>query len=100
MLVAIAIPIFTSQLERSRQATDLANIRSSYAEATTKVLETGAAASGSEYKVQNKNGKLDKIDTAGLNASLTGFDLDATTAVTGTICVSVDADGNVTAITK
>ena len=32
VLVAIAIPIFTSQLEKSREATDVANIRSAYAE--------------------------------------------------------------------
>jgi len=32
VLVAIAIPVFTSQLEKSREATDLANIRSAYAE--------------------------------------------------------------------
>ena len=32
VLVAIAIPIFTAQLEKSREATDLANIRSAYAE--------------------------------------------------------------------
>ena len=32
MLTAIAIPVFTSQLEKSREATDLANVRSAYAE--------------------------------------------------------------------
>ena len=32
MLVAISIPIFTSHLEKSREATDAANIRSAYAE--------------------------------------------------------------------
>ena len=32
VLVAIAIPIFTSQLEKSREATDLANVRSAYAQ--------------------------------------------------------------------
>ena len=32
VLVAIAIPIFTGQLEKSREATDLANVRSAYAE--------------------------------------------------------------------
>lgn len=32
VLVAVAIPIFTSQLEKSREATDAANIRSQYAE--------------------------------------------------------------------
>ena len=32
VLVAIAIPVFTSQLEKSREATDLANARAAYAE--------------------------------------------------------------------
>ena len=34
VLVAIAIPIFTSQLEKAREATDIANIRDYYAEIT------------------------------------------------------------------
>lgn len=38
MLVAIAIPIFTSQLEKSRESTDLANVRSAYAEMMTQYL--------------------------------------------------------------
>ena len=32
VLVAISIPIFTAQLEKSREATDVANIRAAYAE--------------------------------------------------------------------
>lgn len=32
VLIAIAIPVFTSQLENSREATDAANLRSAYAE--------------------------------------------------------------------
>ncbi len=32
VLVAISIPIFSSQLEKSREATDLANLRSAYAQ--------------------------------------------------------------------
>ena len=32
VLVAIAIPIFTSQLEKSREAVDLSDVRSAYAE--------------------------------------------------------------------
>lgn len=32
VLVAIAIPVFTNQLEKAREATDVANIRSAYAE--------------------------------------------------------------------
>ncbi len=40
VLVAIAIPIFTNQLEKSREATDAANIRDWYAEIAT-ALVTG-----------------------------------------------------------
>jgi len=32
VLTAIAIPVFTAQLEKSREATDMANIRGAYAE--------------------------------------------------------------------
>ena len=38
VLVAIAIPVFTTQLERSRETTDMANIRSAYAAGTTAAL--------------------------------------------------------------
>lgn len=31
MLVAIAIPVFTTQLEKSKESTDMANLRSAYA---------------------------------------------------------------------
>ena len=38
VLVAIAIPIFTSQLEKSRDAVTIANLRSAYAEAAATAL--------------------------------------------------------------
>ena len=38
ILVAISIPIFTKQLEASREATDLANVRSAYAEVMAAVM--------------------------------------------------------------
>ncbi len=38
VLVAISIPIFTTQLEKSREAVDLANIRAAYAECAADVL--------------------------------------------------------------
>lgn len=38
VLVAIAIPVFSSQLEKSREAVDLANIRGAYAVVMTTVL--------------------------------------------------------------
>jgi len=41
VLTAIAIPVFTNQLEKSREATDVANVRSAYAEVMTQYLEDG-----------------------------------------------------------
>ena len=38
VLVAIAIPVFTTQLEKSREATDIANVRSAYAQVVTNYL--------------------------------------------------------------
>ena len=43
VLVAIAIPIFTAQLEKSRETTDMANLRSAYGAATVYAMETNAA---------------------------------------------------------
>ena len=39
VLVAVAIPVFTSQLEKSREATDVSNVRSAYAEVVTHYLD-------------------------------------------------------------
>ena len=41
VLVAIAIPVFTSQLEKSREATDLANTRSGISGVTVQFLNDG-----------------------------------------------------------
>lgn len=38
VLVAISMPVFSGQLERSREATDLSNVRSAYAEVMTAAL--------------------------------------------------------------
>ena len=43
VLVAISIPIFTSQLEKSREAVDLSNIRAAYAECSADVLTNSKA---------------------------------------------------------
>lgn len=44
VLVAISIPIFTSQLEKARQATDAANARAAYAEASANSLDNDGGA--------------------------------------------------------
>ena len=49
VLVTISIPIFTSQLEKSREAVDLANIRSAYAECSAEALTADTATT---YAVQ------------------------------------------------
>ena len=41
VLVAIAIPVFTTQLEKSKIATDKANVRSWYAEEVARYLSDG-----------------------------------------------------------
>ena len=45
ILIAIAIPTFTAQLEKAREAADIANIRSAYSEAMVKYLD-GATKDG------------------------------------------------------
>ena len=40
VLAAISIPVFSSQLEKSREATDLANVRAAYAQIMAEVIGT------------------------------------------------------------
>ena len=62
ILVAISIPIFTSQLEKAREATDLANIRSAYATVSANAITTTedvvTVFTGNTMK---SNGRIDKI---------------------------------------
>lgn len=46
VLVAISIPIFSKQLEKARDATSVANLRSAYAEAQTEVLSPSVSKNG------------------------------------------------------
>lgn len=60
VLVAIAIPTFSGQIEKANQATDAANIRAAYAEAVLDALEndgTGSAVTDSTMK----SGSWDKL---------------------------------------
>ena len=43
VLVAIAIPIFTAQLEKARESTDAANLRAAYAQLAVDTLSEGTA---------------------------------------------------------
>ena len=54
VLVAISIPIFTSQLEKSREAVDAANIRAAYAEIMADAITDDLPADMSKYSVELK----------------------------------------------
>ena len=56
VLVAIAIPVFTTQQERSREATDIANVRSAYANCIAAYITDGEAHSMSITAKQAQNG--------------------------------------------
>ena len=62
VLVAIAIPIFTAQLEKAREATDVANIRSAYAEAAAEAITTDQdSVSVDTATTMKSTGDIDKI---------------------------------------
>lgn len=62
VLVAIAIPIFTTQLEKARDMTSLANIRSAYAEAQASYLTE--VASDANVTITKANGKITSVAVA------------------------------------
>ncbi len=70
VLVAIAIPVFTSQLEKSREATDIANIRSAYAAAQSAALTGVYGTSGTAIDSSKKY--TYSISTGGLEESTDG----------------------------
>lgn len=59
VLTAIAVPVFNSQLEKAREATDLANIRSAYADVQTKYLTDDLVTSITVDLVQKQDGWID-----------------------------------------
>ena len=101
MLVAIAIPVFTSQLEKSREATDLSNIRGYYAEVTTGLLTGDLAANGDTVTVGKDitaTLKSDLPTTAGETFSVELSTVTFKQAVAGWQTASYDVAG-VTSIT-
>lgn len=122
VLVAISIPIFTSQLEKSRDAVTLANLRSAYAEAqTTYLTANGANATDTDgnqtitYTADKNTVSVSNVVSKGTAAGLAGtdqlpFTVDdtitgkdgmggkAATNWTVTFTYTKDANGNVTGI--
>ena len=69
VLVAISIPVFSAQLEKSREATDAANIRAAYAEIMVKAIDNPSAAA-SDTNGLKKSVSLKQQDTDWQNADL------------------------------
>lgn len=61
VLVAISIPVFTTQLERSRQATDAANIRAAYAEAMVDSLDNNGEGGSAITDSKMQSDKWDQM---------------------------------------
>lgn len=73
VLVAISIPIFTSQLEKAREATDAANIRSQYAEVMAEAITDGGNVDGKDmFGAVDLKQKKDQWQSAGLKENLEG----------------------------
>ena len=106
VLVAIAIPIFTAQLEKSREATDLANVRSAYAEQVAAYLtaDDGKAipditvpAKQKQDNWQSDNNKQKTKISEGKSGSGGGIEVPASTkGYVVKIAVSGSAPGTVT----
>ena len=69
VLVAVSIPIFTSQLEKSKQATDLANMRSAKAAAVAEWMSDGMP-EGYSRKYDAASGTMTDSTPAGYGKSL------------------------------
>lgn len=87
VLVAVAIPVFTTQLKKAELATDLANTRGAYADVVAKAMAEG---------VYTSSGKIDAgTIPAGLKhttASIT----DGTSTAKGKIKLTHSKDSNIT----
>ena len=81
VLVAIAIPVFNAQLEKAREATDMANIRAAYAEVSADLIMNDAATTSKTVKATQTKEKwqvkndVEKVDIGGIqvDASKVGW---------------------------
>ena len=115
VLVAVSIPIFTSQLEKAREATDLANIRAAKAAAVAAYLDEekigndqlGSTQTGTvTLKYDANNGKLvannAQVTKYGKGTTTVGSDAniqlgyDPKKAAADVFTVAIAQDGSVT----
>lgn len=91
VLMAISIPIFTIQLEKSREATDAANLRAAYAEVLVKVLEGEADVTSDPVVLTQKKGGWQ-------NTSIK--DIASVSTLTDQVLSAVDAGQKITVTAK
>ena len=99
VLVAIAIPVFTTQLEKSREATDISNVRAAVAEVTTQFLADGAQKSFSATVTpQQKQANWQNSNNGKLYTRVDGVEKSVTVPAktSGTYNVKINAKGSIT----
>ena len=101
VLVAISIPIFTSQLEKSREAVDAANIRAAYAEVSANAItaDTNTTVDSKEVVAKQtqakwqSQGDAEQIEIGGqkVDAKVNGakWTISATKGTDGTYTVTI-----------
>ncbi len=102
VLTAIAIPVFTSQLEKSREATDAANIRSAYADVVVQYLEQAndelSIEVQSQQKVAGWQGDTPQLTYQGGGTQAT-YDIPACTEADQTYTVAIEVNATTGVIT-
>lgn len=98
VLVAVSIPIFTSQLDKARDATSIANLRSAYAEYRVDEITGTVSSTGYKAKIATTDGDLFNSGIAEDDLPFTMADGTTISAGEQTITFSTDSEtGAVTA---
>lgn len=93
VLVAISIPIFSAQLEKAKEATDMANIRSAYAEVVTAYLGDSTKTSYA-ISVDLKSNTKDYVSDP--NAEIAGVKYSEILSKNTKTCIVEIRDGKLT----
>ena len=99
VLVAIAIPVFNTQLEKSREATDLANVRSAYAELLAAALTGESSMTDTNIVKYTVSGTTYTAEVQ-LKQAVSGWaNADAPSAVAGIVATGTPSKGGKGTIT-
>lgn len=101
VLVAIAIPIFSSQLEKAKEATDAANIRAAYAEVSTEALTDDATTVKSLFVTASQTKEKWQTNSSNPNMEIGGIQVEAayTTGDKKGWVIAYDSDNSKVTIT-